>query len=85
MNGEKADLLLTDPPYGIGIDGQKKSIAKKPKHNRKEHEFRGWDDKRPEKETFALLILNAKKAIIWGGNYFADMLPASRGWIYWSK
>ena len=23
--------------------------------------------------------------IIWGGNYFADFLPASRGWLYWEK
>ena len=31
------DLVLTDPPYGIGIDGQKLSICKNPKHNRKQH------------------------------------------------
>ena len=37
MNGEKAELLLTDPPYGIGIDGQKESKANNPKHNRKYH------------------------------------------------
>ena len=29
------DLAIVDPPYGIGIDGQKKSINKNPKHNRK--------------------------------------------------
>ena len=85
MNGEKADLLLTDPPYGIGIDGQKKSIASNPKHNRKHHEFRGWDSQRPDGATFEIILSFAEKAIIWGGNYFADLLPATRGWIYWSK
>lgn len=85
MNGEKAELLLTDPPYGIGIDGQKKSIASNPKHNRKHHEFRGWDSQRPEGATFKIILSFAEKAIIWGGNYFADLLPATRGWIYWSK
>lgn len=85
MDGQKADLLLTDPPYGIGIDGQKESKAKNPIHNRKHHEFLGWDDSRPEKATFELLLSFSNKAIIWGGNYFADLLPASRGWIYWSK
>jgi DNA modification methylase len=85
MNGEKAELILTDPPYGIGIDGQKESKAKNPKHNRKFHEFRGWDSQRPEQSTFDFLLLHCDTAIIWGGNYFADMLPASRGWLYWSK
>jgi site-specific DNA-methyltransferase (adenine-specific) len=85
MNGEKANLLLTDPPYGLGIDGQKESIAKNPKHNRKAHEFRGWDNERPEKNTFDLILSFTNVAIIWGGNYFADLLPAKRGWIYWSK
>jgi site-specific DNA-methyltransferase (adenine-specific) len=85
MDGKIADLLLTDPPYGIGIDGQKESKAKNHKHNRKGHEFRGWDNERPDQSTFDFLLLQADKAIIWGGNYFADLLPASRGWLYWSK
>ena len=28
------DLILTDPPYGIGIDGQKETVNRNPKHNR---------------------------------------------------
>jgi len=85
MNGERADALITDPPYGIGIDGQKESKATNPKHNRKAHEFRGWDDERPSQATFELLRSYAKNAIIWGGNYFADILPATRGWLVWDK
>lgn len=35
------NAVVTDPPYGIGIDGQKGSISKNPKHNRKHHQKKG--------------------------------------------
>jgi hypothetical protein len=85
MSGAMVDAVVTDPPYGIGIDGQKESISANPKHNRKAHEFMGWDKERPSKELFELLMSFDCPTAIWGGNYFADLLPASRGWIYWSK
>ena len=37
------DLAIVDPPYGIGIDGQKKRVCGNPKHNRKEHIRKSWD------------------------------------------
>lgn len=37
------DLAICDPPYGLGIDGQKECICKNPKHNRKQHDKKGWD------------------------------------------
>ena len=85
MAGSKATAVVTDPPYGIGIDGQKKSVSKNPKHNRKYHEDRGWDSKRPSKEIFEYLVSLHVPSVIWGGNYFADLLPPTRGWIYWDK
>lgn len=32
----KSVVVITDPPFGIGIDHQKKQVCKNPKHNRKE-------------------------------------------------
>ena len=47
------DLAICDPPYGIGIAGQKECICKNPKHNRKHHENKGWDELPPPKRIFA--------------------------------
>ena len=79
------DCVVTDPPYGIGIDGQKKSISSNPKHNRKFHEKKDWDSQRPEAGIFNWIVAMNVPSVIWGGNYFADLLPASRGWLYWNK
>ena len=85
MAGSVPNAIITDPPYGIGIDGQKKSVNANPKHNRKHHEKRGWDSERPDASIFGYIVALGVPAVIWGGNYFADMLPATRGWLYWSK
>ena len=79
------DLAIVDPPYGIGIDGQKKGVFKNPKHNRKFHKQKGWDKKRPPREYFEELERVSKHQIIWGGNYFSEYLKPSKGWIVWDK
>lgn len=76
------DLAVVDPPYGIGEDGGKSRTRGSKKTNGKKG---GWDNSRPEKEYFTELIRVSKNQIIWGGNYFADTLPASRCWLYWQK
>ena len=80
---EKVDAVVTDPPYGIGRDGQKQSTGRH--GGRKGYEFMGWDSNRPDKEVFDLMLSIADKHVIWGGNYFADLLPASAGWLIWDK
>lgn len=62
------DLAIVDPPYGIGIDGQKEQQNNKnPKHNRKHHEKKGWDNKIPDASYFRELERVSKEQIIWGG------------------
>lgn len=77
------DLLLTDPPYGIGRDGKPPSTSSHGGH--KGYEFMGWDAGTPTSDTFEALLLTAPKHIVWGGNYFAPMLPASSKWLMWDK
>lgn len=80
------DLVLTDPPYGLNIDGQKLSVSNNRKHNRKEHEFLGWDNSIPSKEYFDEIFRVSKNQIIWGGNYFVKYFnEGHKGWIIWDK
>jgi site-specific DNA-methyltransferase (adenine-specific) len=83
-----ADLLLTDPPYGIqmskgfggsdGFDGFGPPIARR-------HYPDIWDKDRPDAQLLELTLARCDKAIIWGGNFFADLLPRSTHWISWDK
>jgi len=82
---DKVDAVITDPPYGISRAGQQETFTKNQKHKRKHFEDLGWDNGRPSKELFDLMLKSADKCLIWGGNYFADMLPATMGWLYWDK
>jgi len=79
----KVDAVVTDPPYGIGRDGQKMTTGGN--GGRKAYEFKGWDAERPPAEVFSHLIAASRWQVIWGGNYFADLLPPAAGWLVWDK
>lgn len=82
------DLALVDPPYGIGIDGQKETVNKErnPKQNRKHHLTKNWDSSIPNADYFSELERVSKNQIIWGANYFVSHLKlAKKGWIFWFK
>ena len=76
------DAVITDPPYGIGQDGGAQRTRGSKKTN---GEKLGWDNQRPGKCIFDAIQAAGNVQIIWGGNYFADYLPASMGWLYWEK
>ncbi len=77
------NLLLTDPPYGIGRDGGYRSTGSH--GGRKAYKFMGWDTMPPCKEMFDLLFSMSDHQIVWGANYFPAYLPPSMGWLFWDK
>jgi site-specific DNA-methyltransferase (adenine-specific) len=82
---EKVDAVVTDPPYGIGIDGQKE-VKKGKKSDRKGYDFKGWDNKTPEKVIFDEIFEVSRNQIIWGANYFQDKINhCGRMWLFWDK
>lgn len=88
------DLILTDPPYGIGADEASASAAasrikaqgrSKAGRGWKEYACTSWDREIPTKEVFDLIRVTARSQIIWGGNYFTEHLPPSQCWLAWDK
>lgn len=95
MDGGKADMVYTDPPYGI-------SIVKGNKVGGDKAFGKVGGDKVVKANTYApiagddtievaieaiqvIKTLNAKVEIIWGGNYYANALQNSSCWIVWDK
>lgn len=89
MEAEQWDLAIVDPPYGIKYDGNTTVRGKAGKSagfsDFQHHEQKEWDKNRPKDVYFNKLQACTLNQIIWGGNYFADLLPASKGWIFWDK
>ena len=79
------DLAIVDPPYGLGISGQKEQKKGK-KSDRKYHKEKGWDNAIPTQEYFKQLFRISKNQIIWGANYFVEHLnKGTKGWVVWDK
>lgn len=78
----KVDLVLTDPPYGIGASS-KKFINGTSKTQKDYYEDVCWDTSTPDKHVMDLVLLAGSHQIIWGGNYFD--LPPSRQFLVWDK
>lgn len=85
------ELAIVDPPYGIGVMSMNytKSGAVRTHGyaaaTRRDYRKQGEWDKKPDASYFDELQRVSKKQIIWGGNYFTDMLTPSKGFICWDK
>jgi len=78
----KVDLVLTDPPYGIGAAGGVGGYGSS--DHKAKHYVDDWDT-RPNKYTVGMILLASTTAIVFGGNYMTDLLPTNGHWIVWDK
>ena len=93
MDGKKADMVFTDPPYGMNLDTDYSSMKNnldfaKSKNftGGKKYEQGKVDDFNPQMIE-AVLSIDAKEMFLWGADYFAELLPCKNdgSWIVWDK
>lgn len=78
----KVDVVVTDPPYGIGeAAGKNKSrgLAAFPK----DYGDDSWDNETIDDATMEKMIASANKAIVFGGNFY-DLGP-TKCYLVWDK
>lgn len=95
MGGEKADMVFTDPPYGMGLDTDYSSMKNKLEFaegknikNGKKYAQGIVDAFKPELITTVFENFGyCKEIFLWGADYFAEMLEDKNNgsWVVWDK
>jgi len=75
------DACVTDPPYGLGDWNNRGSNAGGPFDSTK---TQAWD-KPISAEHIDLIRAASKHQILWGGNYYLDLLPRTKQMFVWNK
>ena len=82
MDGQVADMVFTDPPYGMSAVSKSGVLSKTYKTD-----IMNDDTNEVAIKSFNLCqkIFNDAKQVWWGANYYTDCLPSSECWIVWDK
>jgi DNA modification methylase len=85
MDGKKADMIFTDPPYGIAyssskFDGNTKGLTNK----RNKAEMIIGDESDYDPSFLIALFKSAKEIFVWGYQYYPEKLGRG-GIIVWNK
>jgi DNA modification methylase len=93
MDGQKADMVFTDPPYGMFLNTDYDAMFAADKAHRKTG--KRFDEVAGDHEDFAPELINtiftafpsAKEVFVWGADYFSELIPDRKdgSWIVWDK
>ena len=82
MDGAKADMVFTDPPYGMNAVSKSGVLSEHYKTD-----IMNDDDNTVAIDAFNMAkeYFDGTKQIWWGANYYTECLPSSECWIVWDK
>jgi site-specific DNA-methyltransferase (adenine-specific) len=97
MNGQKADMVFTDPPYGMKLDADYSEMSNNSTFAKEKGIKNGkkYDNVIGDHNDFSDELINTifshfndtKEVFIWGADYFAELLPNKNegSWVVWDK
>ena len=88
LDGNKADMVFTDPPYGMNLDtdySSMKSKLFKGKTGADYHKPIIGDNVDFNPAFFLNYFHYCKEQFWWGGDYYAEYLPKGSSWVVWDK
>lgn len=82
MNGANADMVFTDPPYGMNAVSKSGVLSERYKTD-----ILNDDDNTIAIDAFnmAQRYFDNVKQVWWGANYYAECLPSAECWLVWDK
>tara|TARA_Y100001938_G_C8044516_1_gene408079 strand:- start:190 stop:1395 length:1206 start_codon:yes stop_codon:yes gene_type:complete len=88
MNGEKADMVFTDPPYGMDLETDYQSIHDQ--NNEKYCKSKSYkkvlnDEKEFDPATLIEMFNDAKEQFWWGADWYYQHLPKNGSFMIWNK
>jgi len=86
MDGKKADMIFTDPPYGMDLDTDySKLTSEKSFASGKRHNKVIGDDKEYDPTHIFEWFGYCKEILLWGADYYRRLLPDGGSWFCWDK
>jgi DNA modification methylase len=87
MNGTKADMVFTDPPYGMDVDVDYDSMFSNDKrHKNKGDRFdKVIGDNEQYDPSHIFDMFDCEEVVLWGADYYRKLLPDGGSWFVWDK
>ena len=85
MDGNKADMVFTDPPYGVSVVGKSGHIGGTTKYGKAGTYTPVIGDDVEFDPSLICKLFQRSKIFLWGANYFANKLENSGKWLVWDK
>ena len=92
MDGQKADMVFTDPPYGMFLNADYSDMDSKFKGSKGGNKY---DQVIGDNNDFSPELINTvfacfdycKEIFLWGADYYAEHLPSKNdgSWVVWDK